>query len=153
MNDTASASGQWFSANDPCAMSFCLPRGGTVDQLGWVNGSAAGGNHDIGIYDLAWNRLVSSGSTVGTGNSVWQWVDVADTTLQPGRYYLAISRDNATANRVTYYIHAQQTYVVEFMGGWTTATDSFPLPNPLAGMVASTLTLVPVMAIGLRDPF
>lgn len=153
MNDSAVASGQWHSANDPSALAFTLPYGGVVQQLGWQNGTAAGGNHDIGVYDLSWNRLVSSGSTAGSGNSVWQWVNVTDTALAPGRYYLAIARDNTTFNRVMYYIHAQQAYVMDFMGAFGTATDSFPLPNPLSGMGASILTLVPVIAIAFRDPF
>ena len=153
LNDTAQVSGQWNTANDPSAVAFTLPRGGLVKQLGWVNGTAAGGNHDIGIYDTSWNRLVSAGSTVGSGNSVWQWVNVADTELAAGRYHLAIVRDNITLNRVMYYVHAQQTYAFEFMGGSGSTTDSFPLPNPLVGMGTPTLTLVPVMGIAFRDPF
>lgn len=154
LNDTASVVGQWNVANDPFAIPFTLPHGGVVKQLGWLNGSSAGGQHDIGVYDTAFNRLVSAGSTTGTGNNAWQWVNVTDTALKPGRYYLAIVRDNTTVSRVVYYVTQQNDYVVQFCGGLSSTTDAVPLPNPLTNMVASALTLVPVMAIAMgRDPF
>lgn len=153
LTDVTAASGQWDVANDPVAVPFTLPYGGVVKQLGWLNGASAGGGHDIGIYDMSYNRLVSTGSVTGSGNAVWQWSNVTDTALAPGRYRLAIVRDNTTASRVAYFIHAQFAYVMAFMGAETTTTDSFPLPNPLTNMGSPVLTLMPVMGIAFRDPF
>lgn len=151
--DVNAPAAAWFSANDPLAVPFALPVGGVVFQIGWHNGSAAGGGIDVGIYDLAWNRLVSSGSVTGLGNSVWQWADVTDTPLARGRYYLVQSRDNTTANRIaTYGIPAAAAYTA-LCGVQTSTTDSFPLPNPLVGMGTPTTTVLPLLAIAFRTVF
>lgn len=70
----------------------------TVYQLGWLNGSSVAGNIDAGIYDRTLARLVSAGSTAQSGTSAIQLVDIADTTLAPGVYYLAMSADSTSTN-------------------------------------------------------
>lgn len=148
-------SSAWFSANDPVALPFRLSHGGVVTQLGWVNGTAAGGNVDVGIYSDAWVRLVSTGSTLGSGNSLPQWVDVADTALAPGRlYYLACSRDNTTANRARTLSHGGAAVTVALAGVQDSATNAFPLPDPLTNMAAAaTITYVPILLVAFRTPF
>lgn len=144
-------SGAWSSINDPVAVPFCLPYGGIVADLATENGSAAGGNVDIGIYDTSWNRLISTGSQGSVGNSIWQWFDVTDTALPPGRYYLAMSRDDITANRQRYLNMGASAPVAAFFGVLDSATDAFPLPNPLTNMAAATtFTRAPQFAIGFR---
>lgn len=55
------------------------------------------GNLDVGIYTEDGTRLVSMGSTaVGTASAV-QVLDITDTTLNPGTYFLAMNCDNTTA--------------------------------------------------------
>lgn len=72
-------------------------------RLWWANGStvSASYNIDVGIYrDNGYKpgtRLVSAGSTAqGTASQV-QFVDITDTTLPPGLYWLAISCDALSA--------------------------------------------------------
>lgn len=151
----SSASGAWFSANDPIALAFRLSEVAIAVELGWLNGSAAGGGVDVGIYDASWVRLVSTGAQTGSGNNAWQFVNVTDTTLLPGkRYYLAMARDNITANRVRILGCGQNANSVALGGGFDSATDAYPLPNPLTNMAAAaTTTTVPVMALALRAPF
>lgn len=151
--DVNAPAGAWHAANDPFGIPFALPRGGVVNQIGWHNGSAAGGGIDVGIYSLSWVRLVSSGSVTGSGNSLWQWANVTDTALPRGRYYLVMVRDNTTANRQAFYGTPNVAAYTAFLGGQTSTTDSFPLPDPLVGMTASALTLPPLMAIAFRTPF
>jgi hypothetical protein len=54
-----------------------------------LNGATASGNMDVGIYDYAGTRLVSSGSTAQSGTSAFQDFDITDTLLGPGIFYLA----------------------------------------------------------------
>lgn len=153
--DSGRASGAWFSANDPVAFPFALQAAATVIQMGWMNGSSAGDNADLGIYDASWNRLVSTGSTVCSGASVWQFVNVTDTLLPLGRYYLAFARDTTTANRtMSWAPAASSATLTAFAGGYDSATDAFPLPNPLTNMAAAaTCTQIPIMAFLTRTPF
>jgi len=58
--------------------------------------STQSGNCDVGIYDELGNRLVSSGSTA-VGVAGIQVIDIADTALTPGVYFLAMNVDNTTA--------------------------------------------------------
>lgn len=152
---TSVVSTTWMAANDPVALPFRLSADAVVDQLGICHGSSAGGNFDLGIYDAAWARLVSTGSTLASGNNLWQFVNVTDTALSALKtYYLVGARDNVTANR-------QRSFGVSgTVGGCTLAgmqdstTDAFPLPNPLTNMAAATVaTVCPLMAVAMRAPF
>lgn len=74
-----------------------------VRRLWWANGStvSASYNVDVGIYaDAGYKpgaKLIATGSTAqGTATEV-QFVDVTDTTLAPGRYWLAIACSSASA--------------------------------------------------------
>jgi hypothetical protein len=129
----------WHTANDPVAYPFALREAAVVTKLGWVNGSAAGGGVDLGIYDLSWNRKVSTGAQTGTGNGVWQWIDVTDTALAAGRYYLAHSRDNITANRALRYSQGQLLSVLQMSGAQDSTTDAYPLPDPLTNMALASV--------------
>lgn len=149
---TTGASGAWPSANKPIAIPFRLSSAMVVRRLGWRNGSSPGSNWDIGIYDAAFNRKVSSGSTAGSG--VYQNVDVTDTALPPGKYYLAIALNATTANRAYFINTVSGTALVSFTGVMDSGTNAFPLPDPLTNMVAAaTFVRVPVFFIYGRDAY
>lgn len=138
----------WDSANDPVAYPFVLREAMIVQKLGWVNGSSAGGGVDVGIYSQAWARLVSTGAQTGSGNTAWQWIDVTDTPLAAGRYYLVCSRDNVTANRAHRWGNAMGAPLLSLHGVQDSATDAYPLPDPLTNMAAAaTFTKVYVLGI------
>lgn len=145
------ASSTWFSANDPLAVGFVLREAATIQRLGTINGSAAGDNWDVGVYDLSWNRLISTGSTTGVGNSAAQYVDVTDTPLMPGRYWAVMARDTITANRQMFASTGTTTIPpLEMCGIFDSATDAFPLPNPLTNMALVTVaTRIPIFLIDL----
>lgn len=145
---TGSTNAPWFSANDPAAYPFRLGEAAVVTHLGWLNGSAAGGNVDIGVYSTSWVRLVSAGSTGGSGNSAWQWVNVTDTALPAGQYYLVMSRDNTTANRCFRWANTQSDAMLAMLGTYSSATDAFPLPDPLTNM-ALTTTVTNAYVLGM----
>lgn len=144
------------AANDPVAFPFRLSAPAIVDQLGICHGSAAGGNFDIGVYSATWVRLVSTGSTGAVTNNVWQFVNVTDTALEALKtYYLVAARDNVTANRQRSYGVAGANLGCAFAGMQDSATDAFPLPDPLTNMAAasSAVTVAPLVAVALRAPF
>lgn len=146
---TTLTNGPWHSANDPVAIPFALTESVVVYRLAQQNGSSPGDNFDIGVYDEAFNRLVSTGSTAATTS--WQTVDVTDTILKPGRYYLVMSRDTTTASRVGQYTTGASTPLMAFAGLLDSSTDAFPLPDPLTNMAAAaTVTRCPIVALITR---
>ena len=94
MNGTSSA--VWPSANLAIFVPIQIGCAVTITVLVWNNGAAVSGNIDVGIYDAAGTRLVSSGSTAQSGTSVIQQVNITDTLIGPGLYYWAMALDNTT---------------------------------------------------------
>jgi len=146
------SSNTWFAANCPYAVPFVLNSAVTAYQIGWSNGSSAGGNFDAGIYDTSWNRKVSAGSTVGSGANSWQFVDVADTFLAAGSYYFVLCLDNVTANRVGTLANNSVNQASQILAGiQDSATTAFPLPDPLTNMaLVATAIQAYVWAIAVR---
>lgn len=150
-NGGTTALAAWFGANKPCAIPFVVNTPFTIMQLGWFNGSALTDNFDCGVYDVGFNRLISTGSTARVGATLNQWVDVTDTVLGPGKYWLAGASNGTTANCARGIGAAKTVAVMAQIGMQDSATNSFPLPNPLVGMAAAaTMTTVPIMYIAGR---
>jgi hypothetical protein len=93
------ASNNFVTANLAIFVPFWVPETVVIYKMGWGNGTAVAGNIDVGIYDEAGVRLVSTGTTAQSGTSVVQVVDVGDTTLARGRYYLAAASDTSGATQ------------------------------------------------------
>jgi len=90
------AAGTWPAANRALYMPVEVNAPCTAYQMAFVV-SVQSGNCDVGIYDELGNRLVSAGSTA-VGVAGVQVVDIADTVLAPGVYFLAMNVDNTTAS-------------------------------------------------------
>src|SRR5262245_63973904 len=93
INNGSIASAAWPLANLAIYVPFYVRETLTVYEAGIGTGATAGGNYDIGIYDLAGTRLVSSG-TQGRTASTWEVAPLTDTELTPGWYYAAMSADS-----------------------------------------------------------
>lgn len=93
----APASSALGVANKAWFIPFRLSVPVLAQKLSWANGTTVNGNTDMGIYTYDGVRLVSTGSTVQTGASAIQTVDIADTPLGPGLYYLALATSSSTA--------------------------------------------------------
>lgn len=83
------------TANQAYLYPFALPKEATVTKLSIANGAAPSGNVDMGIYDENFSKLVSSGAVARSGANVYQDLDITDTLLAAGRYYLAFSVSTA----------------------------------------------------------
>ena len=119
------SSSTWVAANRAIAYPIYLPDWVTVVKMWVANGAAVSGNIDIGIYNEAFSKLVSIGSTAQAGTSVNQVFDITDVSLAPGRYYVAVAMDNTTG---TVLRSAITTPMQRFMGCVQMAS-AFPLPS------------------------
>lgn len=84
------------TANLATFWPFVLPMAATCRRLGISNGNPTAGNFDIGIYRADLTRLVSAGSTAQGSSDTIQTIDITDTDMPAGRYYLAIVASDAT---------------------------------------------------------
>jgi len=118
----------------------------TVRKMFWLNGSAVAGNVDVGIYDRVGVRLVSSGSTAQSGIDALQEVDITDTQLGPGLFYLAFvpSSSSGAFHVASSYLAAEGREL-----GILQQDSALPLPAT-AAFAASTDTVFPVVGMCSR---
>src|SRR3990172_1046456 len=109
-----------------------------VQQLFAYNGTGVGGNIDLGIYDAVGTRLVSTGSTAQSGTSVLQVIDVTDTRIGPGLFYLAVVGDNTNCRMMR--LNSMVLQELRAMGEVEQAT--FPLPATATFATSSNLTQI-----------
>lgn len=141
----ASVSGAWTTANTAVAFPFWVYESVTVYKIGFQNGSAAGGNSDVGIYNASWSLLVSTGSVTRTGNNAVQWVDVTDTALSPNtQYYIAANHSQTTSNNVAGWPASTNTANILTLGGLKQmAVGATTLPATFVPADPSAARLVP----------
>lgn len=104
-NETASnttpASAAYESAQRAVYFPITVPIVCVAKRVWWANGATTtgGATIEVGIYSdgpyKPSTKLISGSATQGTANQI-QFVDVTDTTLAPGRYWLAILSSSAT---------------------------------------------------------
>lgn len=87
------ANGTWPSANLGIFIPFTIQQTRIAYSLFYAAGTTSSGNLDMGIYDEAGNRLVSNGAVAEGAISTNVTLNIADTTLTPGRYYLGMACD------------------------------------------------------------
>jgi hypothetical protein len=65
-------------------------------KMSYLVGGTAAGTVDLGIYDAQFNLIISTGLTAQGTINVLQELDITDTLLQPGFYYMAIKCTDGT---------------------------------------------------------
>jgi hypothetical protein len=68
-----------------------------VAQLWWQNGATANGNVDCGIFGEDGTLIVAAGATAQGTVNVIQAVNITDTPIGPGNYWMGLSSSSATA--------------------------------------------------------
>lgn len=96
---------------------FIVSKTVTIARMGVLNGATVNGNFDVGIYDSSFRLIVSAGATAQSGANNAQFVNIADTVLNPGFYYMAFSQSSATG---TY----QQMPTLDAAAGWLAAINA-----------------------------
>lgn len=122
---TSAASAAWPAANRAIFYPFLLHVPTVLTKLWCLNGNTVSGNLDIGIYDVAGTKLVSTGSTAQSGTSALQTVTITALPLAPGTYYMAMAMDNTTG---TLYRITTPTVNLAIGLGWFQQATAFPLP-------------------------
>lgn len=136
------------TANRAILVPFVLVADGIVEKITVANGTVVSGNVDVGIYNEAYTRLVSSGSTAQAGTSALQIFDITDTPLKAGRYYMAFCMDNTTGRAYRGSLGgsvAETLYNSMHLIGDITA---FPLPATITP--DQNTGSVPLMAVYFR---
>ena len=122
----ANASTTWPAANRALFSPIVVSTTTTFLQMAVIVGTQSG-NLDVGIYDELGNRLVSAGSTAVAAAGV-QVVNIGDTTVGPGCYFLAMSCDNTTA--AFQAVTVPVGLLLQTMGVQQQALGSVTLPDP-----------------------
>lgn len=111
----------------------------------WIcSGSTATGNFDLGLYSQDGTRLVSKGGTnakPGTDEAV---LDVTDTTITPGLYYMAMVGSNTTD---TWGGYAPAAPHCAGAGVLTESAGSTAVPATASWAISQVLTVYPLMGL------
>lgn len=144
---TSNTDAAWPSANAAIFMPVRFTESTRIVNAGVNNGSAVSGNFDVGVYTTDGVRIVSSGSTAHSGTGAVQIVELADTLVGPGVYYLAVAMDNTTGqfSRVSL---ASATFGKVI--GLAEMASAFPLPST-ATLATSTLNYIPGIVVGTKN--
>lgn len=94
------ASTAWPSANLGIFVPIRIPMPVTVYKLAIGAGNTAAGNFDVGIYDAGGNAMVRAGATA-KGADTEQILDITDTVIGPGVYYLGMAADGTNNYTMT----------------------------------------------------
>jgi len=140
------ASATYPSSNLALACPFEIAGSFLVRKVFWFNGTTVGTNNvDVGVYDESGTRLVSGGGTLSAGASGTQEVDVTDTLLKAGRYWLAYVQNGTT---LTPIMSASGIALLRSMGCAQMAT-AYPLPTTFVPAAIANANF-PLMGIASR---
>jgi hypothetical protein len=133
---------------------FCpilLERAVVVTKLAVGAGVTAAGNFKVGIFDVSGNNIVASAATA-KGSSVEHIIDITDTAIGPGRYYLGMAADG-TNNYAMYTpagtspVPLQKSRVL----GTLEAASAYSSFTSAQTMVTRTTVAIPAIAAYLRS--
>lgn len=140
----APAAQAWPLANLALGYPFQVTEVITVYGAWYAAGATAGGNLDIGIYDLSFARVVSTGTTARTAAAHTEITALTDTVLTPGHYYAMMAADGVD-NYAGWTLTAAGNNEAQ---GFVEATSSFVLPSTIT-LARSTRTQIPYFGFNL----
>ena len=119
-----------------------------VKKLGIMNGADVGATLDLGIYDAAGTKLVSTGAQSQGSGSTMVIFDVTDTVIQMGLCYFAVVLSNNTSSVMGY----NRTAPISLSNGvLTEALGSTALPATATWAANQTNTFSPFV-FAFLDP-
>lgn len=136
----------WPAANRAIFVPFTLYEPATIAIM-WHSNGVASGNLDLGIYSIDGTRIISKGSTASSGLNTNQILDITDTPLAAGKYYMACAFDNTTATSYAYAGTTRQSLMK--LTGIYQMDSAFPLPAT-ATFATFTGTTIPQFGIATR---
>lgn len=140
------ASAVWVTTNLAIYVPFVMYRSGIVYQVGWMNGgTTVSGTREVGVYNSAGSKMIS-GAATGSGTNVMQRVNVTDTTLNPGQYWLAITCTTAS----DWFAYTAPVPIFTALG-CLTQTSANPLPSTMTGALNHAYQILPVGFLQMRS--
>ena len=146
----APASGAWPNANRAIYVPVLVDAPAIVYRLWYYAGATASGNFDLGLYDINFKLLVSTGSIAQAGTNGYINRDVTDTPIGRGIYYVAMSLSNTTGTVLRSVASNFATYHRAF--GVLQEESAVPLPSTATPVALST-NYIPVIGASLRATF
>lgn len=89
------STGTWPAANRAIYIPLFLPAPFVVARFMVTNVNTTG-TVDIGLYNAAGTRLLSTGNTARSGSNVTQYFNVTDTWFPAGSYFIALVCSSAS---------------------------------------------------------
>lgn len=145
-NSGATSSSAWPSGNRALFVPFAIERPWTARKTVHWNASTTDGNMDIGIYTRDGRRIVSTGSFVASGANAAQVNAIAETTLAPGSYYMAMATNGTRSKGVISGISVAEARMLGVMEMDT----AMPLPATATLSPVST-AIVPIICFDSRS--
>lgn len=148
LGPTSFASAVWPAANLGIYVPVPVYGPTLITRLFWVNGTAVGnGTADAALYDEAGTLIVKTVPATTAGASVIQSVDVPDTMIGAGTFYLALSMQSGSdsAFRATYG-------VAEVLRLFGLAQEASAHPLPLTATFAAMATAYIPLVGALTGP-
>ncbi len=147
-NTMASFNGSaaWPTTSAACFFPFFLATRVTVTQMLIANGTTVAGNVDAGIYDETGNLIVHSSSTAQASSGTVQGLNIVDTDIGPGKYFMALAVDNTTAT--IRRVIPTGTDIRSWGGNWAALT--YPLPATIAFNSTADIAYVPQFGLSMR---
>lgn len=127
---------------------FQIPQATTVDRIGWYNFATVAGNVTVGIYGPLATEDTPQGAPLAVsvevamnGASAAQVATITTTTLQAGRYYVALEVSDVTATIGR--VNATQPFTptnfyYDRGGGYGALTD----PCPASGVTGTAVQVM-----------
>lgn len=133
-------------ANQAYYYPFQLYEPATVYKMSVIGGTSTSGNFDLGIYDSEKNRLINTGSTAMPAAATISVVDITDTALLPGLYFLAAA---FSASTNVFGVAITDELALAPFPAYEEAVGSFGLPAT-AAFALSTTASPPILAIAVH---
>lgn len=129
---TLQTSAAWPLAKLVAYYPFSIAMPFTVKLIYWENGTTPVGNIEVGVYDEAGNRKITSTSTAAGTTAAIQTVTPTAVTLNgPARYYYAVTCDNVGGSyTLAMAASASVAGTTASLGVMTETTSVFGLTNP-----------------------
>lgn len=117
----------WPSANRILYVPVRILEDCTVLRVYWVNGGSVTGNVNAGLYSQAGTKQFETGSTAQSGTNQAQFVNITDTPVTAGFYYLALQ--HSSTGQITR--GAPNLYDLRARGMMEEDAASFALPSTM----------------------
>lgn len=136
-----------LTANRALLVPIYVPSDMLVRKFMYITNTTPSGTIDMGLYDDAFTRIVSKGSTAIGGASALVEMDVTDTPIDRGMYYLALS---ASASGTSVLVGGTTgTVSLTKVVGSLIQDTAHPLPATLTPVVVTNAVL-PLVGISQR---